>query len=205
MKRFLTLLLAALALCSLIACGEGGLDLNFGGNGKSGSGGSRTEEGYILPDEDGIAMGYAGDTLHTAFFDMTIRDPYTCDAFDGLTPTEGYKFLAAEVTLYNHTDYTQPVYDTDFEVAWDLEDDDAWAWPECDEMMNEAGEVVYSVKSERQLPVESDLGIHKTLTGILLYQVPRDVKDFFISFCEVYDDGTEDGETGDIFLVRFSE
>lgn len=201
MKRLMTPLLALMLLFSLAACGEGGLTLNPGDKG-SDKGGA---DDYILPDEDGFAMGYAGDTLRTAFFDMTVSDPYTCDEFDGLTPSEGYKFLVAELTLYNYTNYSQPMFDTDFEVMWDLDDDDAWAWPESDEVMGEDGEIEYFVKSEKQLPVSFDLGIHKTVTGILLYQVPVDTKDYFIDFYEVYDDGSEEGEYGDAFYVRFSE
>ena len=97
------------------------------------------------------------------------------------------------------------MFDTDFEVIWDMDDDDAWAWPECDEVMNDEGKIDYFVKSEQQLPVSFDLGIHKTVTGILLYQVPVDSKDYFIDFYEVYEDGTEEGKYGDSFYVRFSE
>lgn len=166
---------------------------------------SDAEDNVILPDEDGFAMGYTGDTLRTAFFDMTINTPYTCDEFDGLTPSQGHKFLVAELTLYNYTNFSQPVFDTDFEVMWDLDDDDAWALPESDEVMGEDGKIDYFVKSEKQLPVAFNLGIHKTVTGILLYQVPVDSKDYFIDFYEVYDDGTEEGQYGDAFYVRFSE
>ena len=198
MKRLIALLPALAMLFSLAACTEGGLSLDFGRKG----GGE--EEGPIRPDEDGVAVGYAGDTLRTAFFDMTINEPYTCTEFDGLTPTEGYKFLVAELTLYNYTDVSQPIFDTDFEVVWDLDDDDAWAWPECDEVMNEDGEVEYFTKSERQLPVEYSLGIHKTYTSLLLYQVPEDTADYLIDFYEAFDNGTEEGEWGDAFYVRFS-
>lgn len=189
-------------LFSLTACSEGGLSLNP--NGKAGSSGDN-EDGLILPDEDGVAVGYEGDTLRTAFFDMTIDNPRTCEEFDGLTPTEGYKFLAADLTLYNYTDHTQPMFDTDFEIVWDLDDDDAWAWPECDEVMGDDGESDYLVRSEQQIPVSFKLGIHKTQTGVLLYQVPEDTQDYFITFYEVFDDGTDEGEYGDAFYVRFSE
>ena len=192
MKRLVSFLLSAAALLSLSACS---LNLNFPiGDSK-----------LIEPDEDGFALGYEGDTLRTAFFDMTIQNPKTCGEYDGLTPSEGYQFLAADLTLYNHTDSTQPIYDTDFEVIWDMDNDDAWAWPECDEVMGDDGETDYLVKSEQQIPVTFNLGIHKTQTGVLLYQVPVDTQDYFIVFYEVFDDGTDEGEYGDAFYVRFSE
>lgn len=195
MKRFVSLLLSLMMLLSLAACGEGGLSLRRSG-GKA--------DNVILPDEDGVALGYEGDTLRTRFFDMTVTDPYTCGEFDGLTPSEGYQFLVATLTLYNYTDYSSPMYDTDFEVIWDLDDEEAWAWPECDEVMAADGRTEYRVRSDKQLPVEFDLGIHKTETGILLFQVPEDCTDFFIDFYEIIDDGTEEGEYGDAFYVRFS-
>lgn len=194
MKRLTSLLLGLVILFSLTACGEGGLTLNRGG-----------QDSVILPNEDGFAMGYAGDTLRTAFFDMTVDNLRTCEEFDGLAPSEGYKFLVAELTLYNHTDDTQPMFDSDFEVIWDLDDDDAWAWPDCDEVMNEDGEIDYMVRSAQQIPMSYDLGIHKTQTGVLLYQVPVDSKDYLIAFYEVYEDGTEEGTYGNSFYVRFSE
>ena len=193
MKRLMSLLLSAAVLLSLAACS---LNLNLPAQGGK----------VIEPDEEGFAMGYEGDTLRTAFFDMTIHNPKTCAEYEGLTPSEGYQFLVADLTLYNHTDDTQPIFDTDFEVIWDLDDDDAWAWPECDETTDGNGEPEYSVRSESQLPVESDLGIHKSMSGVLLYQVPEDCRDFYIAYYEIYEPEEEGGDPvyGDSFFVRFS-
>lgn len=198
MKRLLSSILALTLLLALSACGGDGLTLRPG---------EKKESEVITPDEDGVALGYEGDTLRTEFFEMTVTNPRSSADYDGLTADEGYKFLAADLTLYNHTNDTQPMFDTDFEVIWDLDDDDAWAWPEC--YVESAGDGVeeYTVKSETQIPVEFDLGIHKSMTGVLLYQVPEDCKDFFIAFYEVYEPQEEGGEPeyGDTFLVRFSE
>lgn len=201
MKKFLSFFLALVMLLSLAACTEGGLSLNPGG-----STDKDKSDNVILPDDDGVAVGYEGDTLRTAFFEMKVDNVYTCTEFDGLTPAEGYKFLVADLTLYNHTGVTQPMFDTDFELLWDLDDDDAWAWPECDEVQDENGEIQYLSRSDKQIPVEFELGIHKTQTGVLLYQVPEDSKDYFISFYEVFAAQEEGGdpEYGDSFYVRFS-
>ena len=56
-------------------------------------GGDTSKDELIYPNDDGYALGYVGDTLRTSFFDMTVKDPYTCAEYDGLTPDEGYKFL----------------------------------------------------------------------------------------------------------------
>ena len=76
----------------------------------------------ITPDADGYAMGYLGDTLRTDFFDMRVDSAYTCYEFDGVVPQEGYKLLVAQVTLYNYTNFTQPMFNTDFEVWWDAQE-----------------------------------------------------------------------------------
>lgn len=198
MKRFVTLLPALMMLVSLTACGEGGLSLKPGGN----------NDDLILPDEDGMAQGYVGDTLRTAFFDMTVENPEACTEFDGLVPDPGCKFLTADITLYNYTDHSQPMYDSDFQILWEVgAGDDAdldGDWPLYEEIMGEDGSTSYTTKSDRQMPTEFSLGIHQTRTELLLFQVPEDVQDFYIVFEEIFDDGTEEGSYGDIFYVRFS-
>lgn len=196
MKRLAASLLALLLL-SLAACGEGGLSLRPG-DGK--------KDSEVITPEDGVALGHEGDTLRTKYFEMTITNPRTDTEYDGLTANEGYKFLIADISLYNQTNITQPMFDTDFEVVWDLDDDDAWAWPECNEEEGPGGETEYSVKSDSQIPVEFELGIHKTVTGVLLYQVPEDCKDFYIAYYEIGEPEEEgdEPEYGDSFFVRFS-
>ena len=197
MKRFPTLLAALAMLLSLAACGEGGLSLKLGGG-----------DDVILPDKDGVAAGYEGDTLRTAFFDMKLENPATSTEFDGLVPDPGWKFLTADLTHYNYTDHSQPIYDSDFNILWETgSGDDADVdgdWPLYEEIMDEDGSTSYTTKSDRQMPVEFSLGIHQTRTELLLFQVPEDVQDFYVVFEELYEDGTEEGSYGDIFYFRFS-
>mgnify|MGYP001109222731 CR=1 FL=1 len=62
MKRLISSLLALAVLLSLTACS---LNLSFEFKGDK----------VIEPDSDGVAAGYTGDTLRTAFFDMTVKIP----------------------------------------------------------------------------------------------------------------------------------
>lgn len=227
MKRIFSLLLALVMLASLTACGKGGLSLKPGGgdgdsdsspsansgdrNSDAPGGDSNTDapggdDGDVIYPEDGLAVGYEGDTLRTAWFDMKIENPQTYDEFDGLTPDAGYKFLTVELTVYNYTNWSCVMYDTDFEIIWDMDDDDAWDYPVYDEYQNENGETEYSVRSDKQLPIEYTVGIHKSQTGLLLYQVPVDSTDFFIYFYEEFAPEEEGGESryGDDFLILFS-
>ena len=158
----------------------------------------------ITPDADGYAMGYLGDTLRTDFFDMRVDSAYTCYEFDGVAPQEGYKLLVAQVTLYNYTNFTQPMFNTDFEVWWDAQEgessDDAWDFPLTRAEELEDGSYEYYNLSDQQLPVGGDFPIHETQSGILLYQVPEGSSTFSVAFLEYYNDGT----TGDLYEVRFS-
>jgi len=194
MKRFAVPLLALALLLSLTAC-SGGL-LSF----RSGSG------KVITPDEDGVAFGDVDDTLRTLFFDMTVKNPQTCTEFDGLTPDPGYKFLTADLTLYNYTDYDQPMYDDDFNVLWTAGGEDAGDldgdWPLYEEIMDENGNWSYTTKSDKQMPTQFTLNIRETRTELLLFQVPEDIQEFYIAFQEITDNGTEEGELGDVFYVR---
>lgn len=200
MKRLISLLAALVLLVSLTACSEGGLNLDLNRSGDASK--------VIEPDKDGVAAGYVGDTLRTSFFDMKVENPKTVTEFDGLTPDAGCKFLTADLTLYNYTNNSQPMFDTDFTVLWDVgQGEDATLdgdYPLYEEYMDENGNTSYRVRSEKQMPVEFTLGIHETRTELLLFQVPEDVRDFYIAFEENFDNGTAEGEAGDFFYVRFS-
>lgn len=157
--------------------------------------------GYAM---DGYAEGFLGDTMHTYWFDFTVNSAYTCQEFDGLSPEDGYKFLVAEITLYNTTKSTQPMYFWDFQLQWDAqpgEDEEmAFGYPLYEEIQNEDGESDFISVSDLQLPTYYDLGINETRTGLLLYTVPEGAKDYSISFQEFFDDDTE----GDLFFIWFN-
>ncbi len=156
------------------------------------------------PDSEGYAMGYLGETLRTQFFDIRVDEAYTCYEFDGVTPEVGQKLLVAEVTLYNYTNYTQPMFNTDFEIWWDPQEgessEDAWAFPLYGERGLEDGSTERYNLSEQQLPIEWEFPIREERTGILLYQVPEGSSTFSVAFLEYYSDGS----TGDLYEIRFS-
>ena len=156
------------------------------------------------PDSEGYAMGYLGETLRTQFFDIRVDEAYTCYEFDGVTPEVGQKLLVAEVTLYNYTNYTQPMFNTDFGIWWDPQEgessEDAWAFPLYGERGLEDGSTERYNLSEQQLPIEWEFPIREERTGILLYQVPEGSSTFSVAFLEYYSDGS----TGDLYEIRFS-
>ena len=146
-------------------------------------------EGYAV---DGYAEGRLQDTMHTYFFDYTVNAAYLCDAYEGYQPSkEGYQLLVTDVTIKNTFHTSIPMYDTDFQVQWGSDDDEAYSVP-----ITYYSEAV----SEQQLPAEYDLAIDETRSGLLVFEVPAGLQDFSVSYLEAFDDGTE----GDVFFVYFT-
>ena len=182
MKKFIGIIAATVLAFSLTACGPVDSAIQ---NIVSGSSGGVTAK-------DGFAEGRLGDTMKTYFFDYTVNSAYTCSEFEGYTPADGNKILVAEVTVKNTTRSTVTMYDIDFQVQWgDDDNDDAFDIP-----ITYYG---YNV-SDDQLPEEYDLGVDEERTGLLVYDVPEDTKDYSISYLEQFSDDSE----GDTFFVYFS-
>lgn len=174
MRRLGTILvLGALSLSLLSGCGD--------------------KTGYA---KDGFAEGRLGDTMHTYFFDFTVNSAYLCDTYEGYTPImEGYQLLVADVTVKNTNRESIPMYDTDFQVQWSDDSEDAYDVP-----------ITYytDAVSDQQLPTEYELAVDEERTGLLVFEVPAGETDFSISYLELFDDGTEEGEEGDTFFVYFT-
>ena len=130
--------------------------------------------------------------MRTYFFDYTVNSAYTCKEFEGYTPAEGNKLLVAEITVKNTDRSTVTMYDTDFQIQWgDDDDDDAYDAP-----ITYYGDAV----SDDQLPEEYDLSVNEERTGLLVFEVPEDSKDYSISYLEQFSNETE----GDVFFVYFT-
>ena len=51
---------------------------------------------------------------------------------------------------------------------------------------------------------EYDLEPGKSREGLLVYEVPQEETEFTLAFLELIENGTEEGEEGDLFLTRFT-
>lgn len=204
MKKFVSLVLATVVTAAVLTgCGSNGTltgsSSSFSsGSSSSGSSSSSpaasssagTQVGY--PDDNGNAEGRLGDTMHTYFFDYTVNSAYLCDEYEGYTPADGYEILVADITVKNTSTSTLPMYDTDFQIQWNDEADDAYGFPITLDLND--------VLNDQMLPGEYDLAIAKSINGLLVYEVPAGNNDFSISYLEMFDDDT----TGDVFFVYFS-
>lgn len=141
--------------------------------------------------QGGYGEGRMGDTMKTYFFDYTVNSAYLCDEFNGYVPAEGNRLLVAEVTVKNTFNESIIMYDTDFQVQWNSTGEDDYDFP----ITFYADPV-----SEEQLPAEYELGINKDRTGLLVFEIPEERKDFSISYLELFDDDSE----GNVFFVFFT-
>ena len=154
MKKFVGIIVATVLAFSLVGCGP--VDSAIQNIASSGSNTS-SKSGVVTADDDGYAEGRMGDVMRTYFFDYTVNSAYTCNDYEGYTPSEGNKLLVAEITVKNTV-------------------------------------------SDEQLPEEYDLGVNEEKTGLLVFEVPEDSKDYSISYLEQFSNDTE----GDVFFVFFT-
>ena len=183
-------MVATVLAFSLVACGpvDSAVQNLVGAVSNSGS----SNSGVVTADDDGYAEGRIGDVMRTYFFDYTVNSAYTCKEFEGYTPAEGNKLLVAEITVKNTDRSTVTMYDTDFQIQWgDDDDDDAFDAP-----------ITYynDAVSDDQLPEEYNLGVNEERTGLLVFEVPEDSKDYSISYLDQFSNDTE----GDVFFVYFT-
>lgn len=139
----------------------------------------------------GYAEGRIGDTMQTYFFDYTVNSAYLCEEFNGYQPSDGKCLLVAEVTVKNTFNESIEMYDTDFQIQWNSDGADDYDFP-----ITAYAEPV----SEEQLESTYELGINEEVTGLLVFEVPTERKDFSISYLEQFDTGDE----GDVYFVYFS-
>ena len=211
MKRFgmiLALILVAAMLAGMLAgCGGGTTaeDLKEQIAAAEGNGPAEAvpedgeEDGdYITPDYTGYAEGFLGDAMRTSWFDFTVNEAYLCGEYEGYEAAEGNVLVVVDMTLYNYSTFSVPMYDTDFELLWyDSNDEFCYAFPvTCPEDENSEG----AEPVGDMLETEYTLGIHQTVEGVHVYEVPEGSTDFSLGFQEYFEDETE----GDVFFVYFT-
>lgn len=130
-----------------------------------------------------------GDTVSTAWFDYTVTGVEAVDAYGGYISAQGAQLVVVELTL--ESTYTQPVtmFDTDFQLSWEgMDPEDTRCMP-----------VEYYC--EQQLPTQYELDSKEERSGVLVYQVPQEEQEFQFAFQELFDDGTQEGRLGELYIV----
>lgn len=144
--------------------------------------------------------GRTGDTMETYFFEFTVNSAALTNDYEGYTSAEGNTLLVAEVTVKNTFKESIEMYDADFQLGWG-DEDDAFAYPITinTETMEELEPV-----GENQLPGTYTLAVDEERTGDLVFEVPAGQADFSIGYLEMFDDGSEEGQSGDTHFVYFT-
>lgn len=145
--------------------------------------------------------GRLNDTMKTYFFDFTIHSASLASEYNGYTPQEGNTLLVAEITIKNTFRESIEMYDTDFQAQWGDDAEDAYSIPITTdpETYTELPTV-----GANQLPGTYTLAVDEERFGELVYEVPSGHQDFSISYLEIFDNGTEEGDVGDPYFVFFT-
>lgn len=182
-KKIASLILAAvLAVTAMTGCGNTSDDPNS----------KHTSPGY--PNEEGYAEGALGTTMHTEFFDFTINSAYTCASYEDYIPDDGYQMVVVELTIKNTFSESIPMFDSDFEIQWSDDADDAYEYPIT--IYLETGKTV----GQNMFPDQYDLAAKESRTGILAYEVPAGESKFVICYQTFFEDGSD----GNLFFVFFN-
>lgn len=145
-----------------------------------------------FPEEgSGVTETLLGDTFSTRWFDCAAEEAESRESYEGYTAASGNKLVVVELELKNTFHEAVSMYDTDFQLYWGDCGPDEWAMP-------------LEVFCENQLPREYDLEPGKSREGQLVYEVPREETELTLAFLELIENGTEEGEEGDLFLIRFT-
>lgn len=130
-----------------------------------------------------------GDTVSTAWFSYTVVSANSANEYGGYVSAEGDQLVVVELEI--KSTYSQPVtmFDSDFQLTWSgMEEDDTRCMP-----------VEYYC--DQQLPAEYELASRESRSGVLVYQVPQEETEFQFLFREVFDDGTQEGRMGDLYVM----
>lgn len=184
MKKFLAAVLAGIMLLSIAGCGKTGLGDSWV---------AEDDDIEVSTFSDGTKCyeGKIGSKMKTAWFDFTVNSAYyTEDAIGGYTPSDGNILVVVDITVKNTFEESIPMFDTDFQLQWGDDADDAYSFPVLtnEKLLND------------QLPEQYDLKVKEETTGTLIFEAPEGNEDFSLSFLEYYEDDTE----GNLFFVYFT-
>ena len=184
MKKFFAAILTGIMLLSLAGCGKSGLADSW-------ANADDDVEVHTYDDGSKLYEGKIGSTMKTTWFNFTVNSAYTTeDSIGGYTPSNGNVLVVVDITVKNTFSETIPMFDTDFQLQWGDDADDAYSFPVCT-----SEEII-----KDQLPEEYELKVKEEVTGVLVFEAPAGNDDFSVSYLEYYEDGTE----GDLFFVYFT-
>lgn len=126
-----------------------------------------------------MSVAGVGETLQNAFFKWTVNSVKTKTEINGTSAGDGYKFVVANITMVNTTDYEFESGNYEFRgIIGPEEEDDL-----------DSVDAFY----DEMLPDEFNLKAGEEATGDLLFKVKEDVDEIIIDFESFYGNGKVDG------------
>lgn len=138
---------------------------------------------------NGYGEGKIGEAVQTSWFAFTINSVEFVEEYAGKTPAEGNEFVVANISVANTFNDVVPMGNYDFQIQWGEGDEDY-------------GYGMEEILNEDMMPYEYELEKNQTVTGDVVYEIPK-VEDaqYSISFLEIY----EDDKDGNVFFVYFNK
>lgn len=126
-------------------------------------------------DKDKSAVSGVGDTLANDFFDWTVNSYKTRTKTHGTSAGEGYKFVIINMSITNTEDFEYETGNYEFRgvisgQAEDLDSEDAFY--------------------DGMIANETTIAPGETITGDVLFKVPKDCKALLVNYLETYGDGS---------------
>lgn len=126
-----------------------------------------------------ISVAGEGETLQNAFFKWKVNSVETREEINGTSAGDGYKFVIANVTMTNTTDYEFDSGNNEFRGIIGTE--------ESDDLDSE------NAFYDGMLADEFSLKAGEEITGDLLFKVKEDVNEIIIDYESFYGNGKVDG------------
>lgn len=123
------------------------------------------------------------DVMHSVFFDLKINSVDTADELEDYVANEGYIFLIVNVSITNTFTEVDPMSYADFPVLWG---EDEGCYPDSD--------------FSTAFPEEYDIAVGETVTGDLIYTVPKDKEEVIMEYYDLWADGSQ----GDTFNMHIA-
>ena len=122
---------------------------------------------------DSLKTQTMGKTTTNLFFEWTVNSVYVeTGALDIYMPTEGTKYVVADITVRNIDDEAILVGNYDFEILWGSGDTE--------------GDYAYMSFYDEMFPDEQELAVGDSLSGKLVFEVPTDTENVSIIYQEYY-------------------
>lgn len=146
--------------------------------------------------------GRLNDTMHTMFFDFTVTGRLSGGGVRGLSAGRGEPAAGGGHHREEHLPGKHRDVRHGLSGQWgEDEDPEAYSIP-----ITTDPETFTELKpvGGDQLPGTYPLAVDEERSGQLVYEVPQGYVDFSLSYLELYDDGSEEENTGDTYFVFFT-